>query len=57
MALVNWYSAVSVHVSFSLVLHARDTDPVYYTETNFAYRSIKKMFIDSPTARKIGRDF
>lgn len=57
MALVNWYSAVSMHVSFSLALHARDTDPVHYSEINFAYRSIKKMFIDSPIARKIGRDF
>lgn len=57
MAVMNWYSAVSMHVSFSLVLHAGDTDPVYYAEINFAYRSIKKMFIDSPMARKIGRDF
>lgn len=57
MAVMNWYSAVSMHVSFSLVLHAGDTDPVYYAEINFAYRSIMKMFIDSPMARKIGRDF
>lgn len=46
-----------MHVSFSLVLHAKDIDPVYYTENNFAYRSNNKMFIDSPIAGKIVRDF
>lgn len=31
MALVNWYSAVSMHVSFSLVLHAKEILTLYTT--------------------------
>lgn len=53
MALANWYSAVIMHISFSLFHHAKEI----LTLCTLAYRSINKMFLDSTIARKIGGDF